>query len=95
MKTTKRRGALFDHYGSPQPATPFSGSQDLGNGILQLQGLNGDTTTQSRWGYDPIDSSRTLAIEIDGQQLGLLFLEAVSLCPSRFGLEQLIQESHG
>jgi hypothetical protein len=30
------------------------------------------------WGFYPIDSSRTLAIEVDGQQLGLLFLEAVS-----------------
>jgi hypothetical protein len=56
----------------------LSGSQDLTNGSLQLMGLSGDTTTQSTWGYYPIDSSRTLAIELDGQQLGLLFLEAVS-----------------
>jgi hypothetical protein len=38
----------------------------------------GDTATQSGWGYYPIDSSRTIAIEVDGQQLDLLFLEAVS-----------------
>ena len=68
----------YNNDGAPQPATPLSGSQDTGNGTLQLIGLSGDTTTQSRWGYYPIDSSRTLAIEIDGQQLGLLFLEAVS-----------------
>jgi hypothetical protein len=68
----------FNSDGSPQPATPLSGSQNVGNGTLQLIGLSGDTTTQSGWGYYPIDSSRTLAIEVDGQQLGLLLLEAVS-----------------
>jgi hypothetical protein len=68
----------YNYNGSPQPATALSGSQDTGNGTLQLVGLSGDTTTQSGWGYYPIDSSRTLAIEIDGQQLGLLYLEAVS-----------------
>jgi hypothetical protein len=35
-------------------------------------------STKSLWTYFPIDSSVTLAIEVDGQQLGLLFLEAVS-----------------
>jgi hypothetical protein len=64
--------------GSPRLATPLNGSQDLSNGTLQLTGLSGDTTTQSGWGYYPIDSSRTLAIEVDGQQLGLMFLETVS-----------------
>jgi hypothetical protein len=68
----------YNNNGSPQPATPLSGSQDLTNGTLQLKGLSGDTTTQSTWGYYPIDGSRTLAIQVDGQQLGLLFLEAVS-----------------
>jgi hypothetical protein len=38
------------------------------------------TTGNTRsWGFYPIDSSRILAIEVDGRQLGLLFLEAVSL----------------
>jgi hypothetical protein len=68
----------YNNDGSPQPATPLNGSQDLSNGTLQLTGLSGDTTTQSVWGYYPIDSTRTVAIEVDGQQLGLLFLEAVS-----------------
>jgi hypothetical protein len=48
------------------------------NGSLQVKGLSGDTTTQSGWGFYPIDSSRTLAVEVDGRQLGLLLLEAVS-----------------
>ena len=68
----------YNDDGSPQPATALSGSQDVATGTLQLTGLSGDTTTQSGWGYYPIDSSRTLAIEVDGQQLGLLFLESVS-----------------
>jgi hypothetical protein len=50
----------------------LSGSQDTSNGELQLEGLSGDTTTGSTWGYYPIDGSRTLAIEVDGQQLKLL-----------------------
>jgi hypothetical protein len=68
----------YNYNGAPQPAIPLSGNQELTNGTLQLKGLSGDTTTQSSWGFYPIDSSRTLAIEIDGQQLGLMFLEAVS-----------------
>jgi hypothetical protein len=36
------------------------------------------TASSGGWGYYPIDSSRSIAIEVDGQQLGLLFLEAVS-----------------
>jgi hypothetical protein len=68
----------YNNDGTPQPATPLGGSQNLTSGTLELTGLSGDTTTQSGWGYYPIDSSRTIAIEVDGQQLGLLFLEAVS-----------------
>jgi hypothetical protein len=56
---------------------PLGGSQNLTSGTLELTGLSGDTTTQSGRGCYPIHSSRTIAIEVDGQQLGLLFLEAV------------------
>jgi hypothetical protein len=35
-------------------------------------------TLSAEGGYYPIDSSRTLAFQVDGQKLGLLFLEAVS-----------------
>jgi hypothetical protein len=68
----------YNYDASPRPATPLSGSQNFGNGTLKLNGLSGDTATLSHWGYCPIDSSCTLAIEIDGRQLCLLFLEAVS-----------------
>jgi len=68
----------YNNDGLLMPAVALSGSQDTANGELQLKGLSGDTTTGSTWGYYPIDGSRTLAIEVDGQQLGLLWLEAQS-----------------
>jgi hypothetical protein len=77
MKTAKRVGALLTVMVAAG-LTAIVSSQDLANGTLQLTGLNGDSTTQSGWGYYPIDGSRTLAIEVDGQQLCLLLLEAVS-----------------
>jgi hypothetical protein len=66
----------YNNDGQLMPGVALSGTQDTSNGELALKGLNGDTTTGSTWGYYPIDSSRTLAIEVDGQQLGLLWLEA-------------------
>src|ERR1700678_3726573 len=68
----------YNNNGTLQPATPLGGSQHPTAGTLNLTGLSGDTTTQSGWGYYPVDSSLTIAIEVDGQQLGLLFLEANS-----------------
>ena len=66
----------YNNDGQLMPGVALSGTQYTSNGELALKGLNGDTTTGSTWGYYPIDSSRTLAIEVDGQQLGLLWLEA-------------------
>ena len=37
------------------------------------------TATQSALGYYPIDNARTIAIEVDGSQLGLLFVESATL----------------
>jgi hypothetical protein len=68
----------YNYTGDPQPAVALTGSQNTASGTLQLTGLSGDTTTGSGWGYYPIDDSRTLAIEVDGQQLGLLLLERQS-----------------
>jgi hypothetical protein len=68
----------YNNDGQLMPGLALSGSQNTSNGELALKGLNGDTTTGSTWGYYPIDGSRTLAIEVDGQQLGLLWLEAQS-----------------
>jgi len=68
----------YNNNGAPQPAVALSGNQNTASGTLQLAGLSGDTTTGSGWGYYPIDASRTLAIEVDGRQLGLLLLERQS-----------------
>lgn len=68
----------YNYNGIPQPAVALRGSQDTASGTLQLTGLSGGTTIGSGWGYYPIDASRTLAIELDGQQLGLLLLERQS-----------------
>jgi hypothetical protein len=68
----------FNYNGIPQPTVALTGSQNTASGELHLTGLSGDTTTGSGWGYYPIDAARTLAIEIDGQQFGLLLLERQS-----------------
>lgn len=68
----------YNNDGLPVSAVALGGSQNTSNGELQLTGLSGDTTTGSTWGYYPIDASRTLAIEVDGQQLGLMMLEQQS-----------------
>jgi hypothetical protein len=66
----------YNNAGQLLPSLALAGTQNISNGELQLTGLSGDATTASTWGYYPIDASRTLAIEVDGQQLGLLWLEA-------------------
>jgi hypothetical protein len=61
----------------PTSAVLLSGSVDAQNGSLSLAGLNSqDTTTAEDFAYFPIDENRTVAIEISGQQLGLVWLEA-------------------
>jgi hypothetical protein len=58
------------------PGVPLSGSEDSSTGLLTLTGLYaGDTTAQSGFGYYPIDGERVIAIEVDGQQMGLMLLE--------------------
>lgn len=68
----------YNNGGSPQSAVGLTGSVDSAEGMLELTGLNAaDFTVTTSWGYYPIDSNRMLAIEVDGQALGLLWLEAV------------------
>jgi hypothetical protein len=70
----------LNNNGSPMSAVPVSGSQLTTNGTFSLTGLNPeDASASTSWGYYPIDNSRTLAIEVDGSQLGLMFLEASTL----------------
>jgi hypothetical protein len=67
-----------------QGATPTSnvsltGTENSTTGILALAGLNAaSSTTPNSYAYIPIDTSRVLAIETDGSQLGLLQLEAIT-----------------
>ena len=68
----------YNYNGELQPALTLAGNQNTDTGTLQFTGLSDDTTTDSGWGYYPIDASRTLAIEVDGRQLGLLLLERQS-----------------
>lgn len=41
-------------------------------------GLDVNNTSPDSYGYYPIDGVRTLAIELDGNQLGIVFLETVT-----------------
>jgi hypothetical protein len=60
-------------------AVSLTGTETSSTGLLSLTGLNGTNfATANSYSYFPIDSTRVLAIEIDGQMLGLLQLEGVS-----------------
>jgi hypothetical protein len=60
-------------------AVSLTGTETSSTGLLSLTGLNAiNFTTANSYSYFPIDSTRVLAIEIDGQMLGLLQLEGVS-----------------
>ena len=70
----------LNNSGMPASAIAVSGTQNTGNGTFSLTGLNpNNASLSSGWGYYPIDNSRTLAIEVDGSQLGLLFLESAAI----------------
>jgi hypothetical protein len=61
------------------PNQPLTGTETNSNAMLALTGLDSTALTTSRsYSYFPIDSKRVLAIEIDGQQLGLLILETIN-----------------
>jgi len=63
----------------PTSGVTLTGTETNSTQLLSLTGLNGTGfTTANSYGYYPIDSKRVLAIEIDGNQLGLLQLESVS-----------------
>ena len=60
----------------------LTGSEDSSTGLLTLLGLYagdlpGPPQTDSSYGYYPIDSGRVIAIEVDGQQMGLMMLEGI------------------
>ena len=63
---------------TPTANQAVTGAENNSTATLALTGLDSTALTTSRsYSYFPIDSKRVLAIEIDGQQLGLLTLETV------------------
>jgi hypothetical protein len=60
-------------------AVSLTGTETNSTGLLSLTGLNGTGfTTANNYGYFPIDGTRVLAIEVDGNMLGLLQFEGVT-----------------
>jgi hypothetical protein len=60
-------------------AVSLTGTETNSTGLLALTGLNGTGfTTSNNYGYFPIDGTRVLAIEVDGNMLGLLQFEGVT-----------------
>jgi hypothetical protein len=64
---------------TPTSNVALTGTETSSTGVLSLTGLDGTSFTTARtFDYFPIDTSRVLAIEVDGNILGLLRLETVS-----------------
>lgn len=58
----------------------LTGGENSNNGLLTFTGLNAMSfSSQSSYGYYPIDNNRVLAISIGDDQLGLMMLEMVSV----------------
>lgn len=65
--------------GTPTSNVSLTGTETSATSLLALTGLNaGSAQTSNSFTYFVIDNTRVIAIETDGQQLGLLLLEAVS-----------------
>jgi hypothetical protein len=64
--------------GSALTDVTLNATVDSSNGVITIDGLDPINNTTDGFGYYPIDGSRVLAIEVDGQQLGLLQIEGVS-----------------
>ncbi len=63
---------------APLPAVALTGTSNAGLAQFNIAGLNAlSFTTANQFLYFPIDSSRVLAIQTDGNQLGLIVLEKV------------------
>jgi hypothetical protein len=62
--------------GPPTTNLSVPGTVDTSNGVITIGGLDLNNATDG-FGYYPIDASRVLAIEVDGNQLGLLQIEGI------------------
>jgi hypothetical protein len=56
----------------------LTGTIDATNGQVAINGLDVNNTSPDSYGFYPVDGSRTLLIEFDGNQLGIAFLETVT-----------------
>jgi hypothetical protein len=64
---------------TPVSATPVTATENSNAQTLSVTGLDSTSFTSSRlYSYFPIDGKRVLAIETDGNQLGILRLESTS-----------------
>jgi hypothetical protein len=56
----------------------LSGTTVPSQGVFQITGLDVTNRDADDYGYYPIDGSRTIAIEVDQNQLGILLIEGVN-----------------
>ncbi len=56
----------------------LSASIDPSQGLFMITGLDATNTGADAWGYFPVDGSRSIAIEVDHNQLGTLLIESVT-----------------
>jgi hypothetical protein len=56
----------------------LSGTTNTAQGLLHISGLDVTNSGTDGYGYFPIDASRLIAIEVDNNQLGLIYIEAVT-----------------
>jgi len=60
------------------PDTALGASTDYSQGLIMITGLDAANSGADAWGYYPVDGSRTIAIEVDQNQLGVLLIESVT-----------------
>jgi hypothetical protein len=68
----------YNANGSLTNGAPLTGTIDATSGQVAINGLDVFNTTPDSYGFYPVDGSRTLLIELDGNQLGIAFLETVT-----------------
>jgi hypothetical protein len=68
----------YNAFGTLTDNVTLTGSIDSSTGLIAINGLDVNNTSPDSYGYYPIDDDRTVAIELDGNQLGIVFLEMVT-----------------
>jgi hypothetical protein len=68
----------YNANGALTNSATLTGTIDLANEQVAINGLDIFNTTPDSYGFYPVDGGRTLLIEFDGNQLGIAFLETVT-----------------